>query len=320
MSAPTALASDPDAIVINSFSKYFSMTGWRLGWIIVPEQLRSAVTRVAQNVTIAAPTVAQHAALGAFECAEELDDIFLGALLPLGLTADDGDGDAAAQRDRIPERGHEQHHLDGLPDDLPGEDEVGLHRPLLATHDGGDARGLFRPVRDRLVGLQDAHVDRGDVLEARHGYASDGGFFSGERPRRHSLDVVEPGVGEPVVNLGQDERHHGTGADTDPVARAHVAVHERDRALAERVGFGRRRGRAGGGLVGRPRRGGPRDAGRGTAPSRRALTGSVDARDRGNGERDGRHGSRTGRCVRSGRVRAASACGSAGLCAPTRSG
>jgi aspartate/methionine/tyrosine aminotransferase len=71
--APTALAFDPDAIVINSFSKYFSMTGWRLGWIIVPEVLRSAITRIAQNVTIAAPTVAQHAALGAFECGDELD-------------------------------------------------------------------------------------------------------------------------------------------------------------------------------------------------------------------------------------------------------
>lgn len=71
--APTALASDYDAIVVNSFSKYFSMTGWRLGWIIVPDILRGAVSRVAQNMTIAAPTVAQHAALAAFDSADELE-------------------------------------------------------------------------------------------------------------------------------------------------------------------------------------------------------------------------------------------------------
>ena len=71
--APTALTYDPDAIVINSFSKYYSMTGWRLGWMVGPDRLRDAATRVAQNVTIAAPTVAQHAALAAFDCTEELE-------------------------------------------------------------------------------------------------------------------------------------------------------------------------------------------------------------------------------------------------------
>mmetsp|Transcript_64 Transcript_64/g.302 ORF Transcript_64/g.302 Transcript_64/m.302 type:complete len:250 (+) Transcript_64:998-1747(+) len=145
------------------------------------EVRRLAAARVRLDLRAASPHV---------RVAEEDVVELLGALLPLGLTADDGDGHAAAQRDRISQRGREQHHLDGLPDDPPGEDEVGLHRPLLATHDGGDARGLLRPVRDRLVGLQDAHVDRGNVLEGRHGYARDRGFFRGERPRRHSLDVV----------------------------------------------------------------------------------------------------------------------------------
>ena len=50
--APTALQFDPDAIVINSFSKYFSMTGWRLGWLVMPEDLRESLTRIGQNVTI----------------------------------------------------------------------------------------------------------------------------------------------------------------------------------------------------------------------------------------------------------------------------
>jgi aspartate/methionine/tyrosine aminotransferase len=70
-SAPTALQFDPDAIVVNSFSKYFSMTGWRLGWLIAPDSLRTALTRVGQNVTISAPTLAQLGAIAAFDCHDE---------------------------------------------------------------------------------------------------------------------------------------------------------------------------------------------------------------------------------------------------------
>ncbi len=70
--APTALQFDTEAIVINSFSKYFSMTGWRLGWVVMPEPLRTAFTRIGQNVTIAAPTLSQLGAVAAFDCHEEL--------------------------------------------------------------------------------------------------------------------------------------------------------------------------------------------------------------------------------------------------------
>ena len=56
-----------DVISINSFSKYFSMTGWRLGWLVVPEALVPAVEKLAQNLYICASTVAQHAALACFE-------------------------------------------------------------------------------------------------------------------------------------------------------------------------------------------------------------------------------------------------------------
>lgn len=73
-SAPTALAFDPDAIVVNSFSKYFSMTGWRLGWMITPDALRTALTRIGQNATIAAPTLSQLAAVAAFDCHPECED------------------------------------------------------------------------------------------------------------------------------------------------------------------------------------------------------------------------------------------------------
>jgi aspartate/methionine/tyrosine aminotransferase len=56
-----------DVISINSFSKYFSMTGWRLGWLVVPEPLLAAVEKLAQNLYICASTVAQHAALACFD-------------------------------------------------------------------------------------------------------------------------------------------------------------------------------------------------------------------------------------------------------------
>lgn len=70
--AATALQSSDDAIVINSFSKYFSMTGWRVGWLIVPDALVRVVERLAQNLYIAPPAIAQVAALGAFDAREEL--------------------------------------------------------------------------------------------------------------------------------------------------------------------------------------------------------------------------------------------------------
>ncbi|MEZ5168197.1 MAG: aminotransferase class I/II-fold pyridoxal phosphate-dependent enzyme [Acidimicrobiales bacterium] len=69
--AMTALRHDPDAIVVNSFSKYFSMTGWRLGWLIAPPALREVLVRIGQNAVIAAPTLAQLAAVAAFDSHEE---------------------------------------------------------------------------------------------------------------------------------------------------------------------------------------------------------------------------------------------------------
>ncbi len=63
----TALKYSDQVFVINSFSKYFGMTGWRLGWMIAPEEYVEAIDHVAQNLFLAAPTVAQHAALVAFE-------------------------------------------------------------------------------------------------------------------------------------------------------------------------------------------------------------------------------------------------------------
>ena len=64
--ARSALALGEDVFVINSFSKYFGMTGWRLGWLVAPTSHIPALDRLAQNLFLAAPTIAQHAALAAF--------------------------------------------------------------------------------------------------------------------------------------------------------------------------------------------------------------------------------------------------------------
>ena len=72
--AETALKYSQNAIIINSFSKYFSMTGWRVGWIVVPEQLIDTVERLAQNLYICPPAISQAAALGAFDAIPELED------------------------------------------------------------------------------------------------------------------------------------------------------------------------------------------------------------------------------------------------------
>ena len=63
----TALGIDDQMISINSFSKYFNMTGWRLGWIVVPDALVAVIERLAQNLFICPSTIAQHAALACFE-------------------------------------------------------------------------------------------------------------------------------------------------------------------------------------------------------------------------------------------------------------
>ena len=93
----SALAISDDIISINSFSKYFNMTGWRLGWLVVPETLVPVVERLAQNLFICASTIAQYAALACFETESLAEyerrraefkarrDYFIPALNALGL-------------------------------------------------------------------------------------------------------------------------------------------------------------------------------------------------------------------------------------------
>lgn len=94
--AATALSMGDRALVVNSFSKYFSMTGWRLGWMVVPPELVRAVECLSQNLYISPPTLSQRAAVAAFDCRDELDghvaryrrsrDILLNELPRAGFT------------------------------------------------------------------------------------------------------------------------------------------------------------------------------------------------------------------------------------------
>ena len=68
----TAAALNESAVVVNSFSKYFSMTGWRIGWLVLPEDMIRPVERLAQNLFISAPHIAQVAAEASFDCHDEL--------------------------------------------------------------------------------------------------------------------------------------------------------------------------------------------------------------------------------------------------------
>ncbi|MDX1711123.1 MAG: pyridoxal phosphate-dependent aminotransferase [Rhodovibrionaceae bacterium] len=76
--AVTALSLDESAIVVNSFSKYFAMTGWRLGWLVLPPDLVRPVECLAQNLFISAMTVSQQAGIAAFDCRAELDAVVAG--------------------------------------------------------------------------------------------------------------------------------------------------------------------------------------------------------------------------------------------------
>jgi aspartate/methionine/tyrosine aminotransferase len=78
MEAVTAAALDADAIVVNSFSKYFAMTGWRLGWMIAPEDLLRSIESLAQSLFISPPTLPQYAGVAALDCRAELDDLVAG--------------------------------------------------------------------------------------------------------------------------------------------------------------------------------------------------------------------------------------------------
>ena len=100
LKATSILELDQNAFVINSFSKFFGMTGWRLGWLVVPDGYQDVMDRLAQNLFLAAPTMSQYAALAAFnqntlaileqrrQLFEQRRDALIPALQQLGLTVE----------------------------------------------------------------------------------------------------------------------------------------------------------------------------------------------------------------------------------------
>lgn len=91
----TMLAHAPDALIVNSFSKYFSMPGWRLGWLVCPDDLLAAARTRVGNLFLTPPSLSQHAALAAFDARDELEghrttyarnrELMIAALPRLGL-------------------------------------------------------------------------------------------------------------------------------------------------------------------------------------------------------------------------------------------
>ena len=94
--ARSMLEFDPNALIVNSFSKYFSMVGWRLGWLLVPQELRVRARAFMSNLFLTPPSLSQHAGLVAMDCREELEgylatyarnrELLLKALPGMGLT------------------------------------------------------------------------------------------------------------------------------------------------------------------------------------------------------------------------------------------
>jgi aspartate/methionine/tyrosine aminotransferase len=163
--ASSVLEVSHRAFVVNSFSKYFNMTGWRLGWLVVPEGCTRAADTLQQNLYIAAPTPAQHAALAAFQ-PETLNIL--------------------EQR-----RQEMQHRRDYL---LPALRELGFGIPL-------EPAGAFYLYADCTRFTSDSHAFALDVLEKAGVAITPGLDFGCHRPEAHvrfayttSLDRLREGV------------------------------------------------------------------------------------------------------------------------------
>ena len=152
--AASILDHEPDAFVVNSFSKYWSMTGWRVGWVVVPDPLVDIVERLQQNVYICAPHVSQVAALAALDAQDELDghveryranrSLLIGGLAAAGIT-DIAPADGAF---------YVYAHVPHLTTEI-GIDSLGSGAPMAArTRCGRDGRCRLRPpARPRVRAL-----------------------------------------------------------------------------------------------------------------------------------------------------------------------
>jgi aspartate/methionine/tyrosine aminotransferase len=171
----TALAGGDDLFVINSFSKFFGMTGWRLGWLVAPPSCMDAVERLAQNLFLAAPTLSQHAALAALE--EPALAI------------------AAARREAFRER------RDFL---LPALRELGFELPVTP----GGAFYLYAGCAN-LSG--DSFALAGELLEQAGVVVTPGRDFGSHRPERHLRFAYTTGLDRLAEGVARLRRFFGAG-------------------------------------------------------------------------------------------------------------
>ena len=159
--ARTALEAGEDVFVINSFSKYFQMTGWRLGWLVAPQAYVREIEKLAQNLYISASTLAQHAALAAFEPATL-------AIVEARRRA------LAARRDFL----------------LPALEALGFRIPVKPD-------GAFYIYADCSRLTQDSFAFAREVLERAHVAITPGKDFGFHEPGRH----IRIAYTQPVARL-----------------------------------------------------------------------------------------------------------------------
>ena len=145
----SALAIDDSIFVINSFSKFFGMTGWRLGWMVAPEWAIEGLDRLAQNLFLAAPTLSQHAALSAFsqdnlDILEQRRDIF------------------AQRRDYLVPA------LRSIGFEVPVEPEGAFYVYASSEHFSNDSHALCNALLNEAGVAVTPGIDFGDHLASKH--------------------------------------------------------------------------------------------------------------------------------------------------------
>jgi len=163
LDARTALEAGDDIVVINSFSKYFQMTGWRLGWMVVPQPLVRDVEKLAQNLFISPSTVAQYAALACF-----------------------APGTIAVLEERRHELDARRRFL------LPGLQELGFRVPV-------EPHGAFYIYADCSSLSDDSFAFARRVLTEAHVAMTPGKDFGHNHPERH----IRIAYTQPIGRLGE---------------------------------------------------------------------------------------------------------------------
>jgi aspartate/methionine/tyrosine aminotransferase len=167
--AETALAFSDRAVIVNSFSKYYCMTGWRVGWLVVPPELTRIVERLQQSLAISAPTLSQIAAQAAFDATEELEAVKAGYARNRAILLD---GLPGLGFDRLaPADGAFYLYADisRFTDDSPRFCHELLHRAGLAATPGVD----FDPHRGKLslrLSYAGAEADMVEALRRLKGF------------------------------------------------------------------------------------------------------------------------------------------------------